>query len=92
MRIVAIVQTRMGSTRLQKKVLMTAVGKTFIELLMERIKHSKYIQEVIIATTTNPRDDVLFNFCTEKKFLFSDAQKMMCSIGTTKLQKLSMLI
>lgn len=69
MRIIAIIQTRMASTRLPGKVLMKAVGKTFLELLLERVKHSKHIKETIIATTTNPKDDVLFDFCKQKNIL-----------------------
>jgi len=61
----AIIQTRMSSTRLPGKVLMKAVGKTLLELLLDRLKHSKYIKEVIIATTHNPNDDVLVDFCNK---------------------------
>ena len=70
MKIIAIIQTRMSSTRLPGKVLMKAVGKTFLELLLERVKHSKYITETIIATTTNPNDDVLFDFCSKNNIKF----------------------
>ncbi len=63
MKIAAIVQARMMSTRLPKKILMEAVGKSLLSLMIERLKHSEYIKEVIIATTTNPKDDILAEFC-----------------------------
>jgi spore coat polysaccharide biosynthesis protein SpsF len=66
MKIATIIQTRMASTRLPGKVLMTVVGKTFLELLLERVKHSKHITETVIATTTNHKDDVLYDFCKQK--------------------------
>jgi spore coat polysaccharide biosynthesis protein SpsF len=70
MRIAAIIQARMMSTRLPKKILLEAVGKTLLELLLERLKHSQYIKDVIIATTTNPQDDILAEFCTKHRIPF----------------------
>ncbi|MGS0973004.1 MAG: cytidylyltransferase domain-containing protein [Candidatus Izemoplasmataceae bacterium] len=56
MKIGAIIQARMGSTRLPGKVLLDLKGKTVLNHVIERVKQSKLIDEIIIATTTNDRD------------------------------------
>jgi len=61
MKIGAIIQARMGSTRLPEKVMKNIQGKTVLEHVIERVKQSKLIDEIIIATTTNERDTVIEN-------------------------------
>lgn len=55
----AIIQARMGSTRLSGKVMKDLFGKTVLEHVIERVKQSKIIDEIIIATTENTRDDII---------------------------------
>lgn len=57
----------MGSFRLPGKVLMKLNGKTVLECLIEQLKHSKLIDEIIIATTTNTKDDPIENFSNNNK-------------------------
>lgn len=59
MKIGAIIQARMGSTRLPEKVMKTLQGKTVLEHVIERVKQSKLIDEIIIATTAHERDAVI---------------------------------
>lgn len=59
MRIGAIIQARMGSTRLSGKVMKDLEGKTVLEHVIDRVRQSKMIDEIIIATTTHDRDDVI---------------------------------
>lgn len=66
-RIGAIIQARMGSSRLPGKVMMKAVGKPLLELLIERLSYSKIITEIIVATSINENDNVIAKFCEEKK-------------------------
>jgi spore coat polysaccharide biosynthesis protein SpsF len=61
----AIVQARMGSTRLPGKILMPLAGKPALWHLVNRLNHARRLNEVIIATTTNPQDDVVVRFCEE---------------------------
>lgn len=58
-KIVAIIQTRMGSTRLQGKVMKELCGKTILSHDIERIKQSRYIREIVIATTESSGDDII---------------------------------
>ena len=59
MKVGAIIQARMGSTRLPEKVMKNLQGKTVLEHVIEREKQSKLIDEIIIATTTHERDAVI---------------------------------
>jgi spore coat polysaccharide biosynthesis protein SpsF (cytidylyltransferase family) len=60
---VAIIQARMGSTRLPGKVLMDLGGKTVIERVIRRVGRAALVDEVVIATTENPKDDTLAREC-----------------------------
>ena len=57
--IVAIVQARSNSTRLPGKVLMDLMGKPVLEHILERVKCSRLIRRVVVATTDSPTDDIL---------------------------------
>jgi spore coat polysaccharide biosynthesis protein SpsF len=61
----AIVQARMGSTRLPGKVLMKIGDYRVLDLVVRRIKLSKVVDEIVIATSLNPEDDILQEFCLE---------------------------
>lgn len=52
-----IMQARVNSSRLRAKVLKEIKGKTILEHDIERIKQSKYVDGIIIATTENKVDD-----------------------------------
>jgi glutamate-1-semialdehyde 2,1-aminomutase len=52
-KIVAIVQARMGSTRLPNKVMMKINGVPMIELLFNRLSKSININQVVLATSNN---------------------------------------
>src|ERR1700722_8369326 len=56
MKVVAIVQARMGSTRLPGKVLKPLAGKPMLWHVLSRALAAKKIDEVILATTTAPED------------------------------------
>lgn len=59
MRIVAIIQARMGSTRLPGKALEKIAGMTMLERVVRRTAASRLISEVTVATTVSPHDDVI---------------------------------
>jgi spore coat polysaccharide biosynthesis protein SpsF len=68
MKIIAIIQARLKSTRLPEKVLLEiAPGKTILECMLERVKKSKLINKVIVATTNNPADEKLIDFLKKIK-------------------------
>tara|TARA_B100000315_G_scaffold137631_1_gene126709 strand:+ start:641 stop:1282 length:642 start_codon:yes stop_codon:yes gene_type:complete len=59
MNVLAIVQARMGSTRLPGKVLKKVNGKPLIEILLYRLSLSKKIDEIIMATSKSKENDLL---------------------------------
>lgn len=59
MKIVATIEARIGSTRLPGKSMKKIVDKPMLQLLIERVKKSKMIDEIVVATTTNPADDII---------------------------------
>ena len=56
MNVVAIVQARMGSTRLPNKVMKPIQGKPMIELLLARLAKSNQINQIVLATSTDMRN------------------------------------
>ncbi|MFZ4536854.1 aminotransferase class III-fold pyridoxal phosphate-dependent enzyme [Propionivibrio sp.] len=56
MKIVALVQARMGSTRLPNKVMKAIGGIPMIELLLTRLARAKEVDQIIVATSVNERN------------------------------------
>ncbi len=65
MNITAIIQARMGSTRLPGKVLKKIKNKTILEYQLERVRRAALINETIVATSTNDIDNVIVELCNE---------------------------
>jgi spore coat polysaccharide biosynthesis protein SpsF (cytidylyltransferase family) len=63
MRIVAIVQARMQSSRLPGKVLEDVAGRTMLARVVERVRRAEGIAEVVVATTTSACDDPIVAEC-----------------------------
>lgn len=59
MKVIAVTQARSGSTRLPNKVLLKIKGKTLLQIHIDRIKQSKLINGIIIATTDKTSDKVI---------------------------------
>ncbi len=59
MKIVASIEARTGSTRLPGKVMRQILGKPMLELMIERVRRAKLIDEIVIATSISKNDDVL---------------------------------
>ena len=59
MKTVAIIEARMTSTRLPGKIMLPVLGKPTLELLIERLKRSKLLDKIVIATTKNSTDDIV---------------------------------
>ncbi len=64
-RVVAIIQARMGSTRLPGKVLIPILGRPMLLYIVERLRLVKEIDEVVVATSERPDNDAIRNFCKE---------------------------
>lgn len=66
-KVVAIIQARMGSTRLPGKVLMDIAGHPMLWHVVKRTEAATCIDSVVVATSTGKSDDEIENFCKENK-------------------------
>jgi spore coat polysaccharide biosynthesis protein SpsF len=62
MKTVAIIQARMGSSRLPGKVLLDIAGKPMMQRVIERTQRAHSLDSVTVATTTDPTDDPVAAF------------------------------
>jgi glutamate-1-semialdehyde 2,1-aminomutase len=69
MKIVAIVQARMGSTRLPNKVMRLINGTVMIELLLARLAKSKKIDQIVLATSTDKNNAPLIQHVEKLGYL-----------------------
>lgn len=75
MKVVAIIQARMGSTRLSGKVLRKLQDKTIIEHIVDRVEECKYVDEVVIATPSTDINRPLIELLRDKKInVFSGSE------------------
>jgi len=63
LRVVAIIQARMGSTRLYGKVLLDLEGRTVLARAVRRVRRAALVDEVVVATTVAPADDPIVEEC-----------------------------
>lgn len=63
--VIAIIQARMGSSRLPGKVLLDLEGKPMLIRVVERTRLSESIDGVVVATTSEPADDPIANLCRQ---------------------------
>lgn len=62
-RVVAIVQARIGSTRLPGKILLDILGKPMLYRVVERSRRARLLDATIVATTDKPSDDLIEELC-----------------------------
>ena len=67
-KIVAIVQARIGSSRLRGKVLKKIRGKESIILLLERLSRAKQISNIVVAIPNNSENDILYKLLKKYKY------------------------
>ncbi|WP_068778979.1 cytidylyltransferase domain-containing protein [Paenibacillus sp. GM2] len=58
-KVAAVIQARLSSTRLPAKVMKDLNGKTLIERVVNQVRLSEVVDEIWIATSTRPEDDIL---------------------------------
>lgn len=68
--ITAIIQARMGSTRLPGKTMIRFSGNSLLGHIIERLTYSKKISSIVVATTTSPADDPLVEWAEKNKLKY----------------------
>jgi len=66
--IIAVVQARMGSSRLPGKVMMDLVGKPLLWHIVNRLEYSELIDRIVVATGKGKENDVIEGLCKEYNF------------------------
>jgi spore coat polysaccharide biosynthesis protein SpsF len=61
--IIAIIQARISSTRLSGKVLRKIENEPMLYHVINQVRGSKLIKDIIIVTTTMPQDEVIVKYC-----------------------------
>lgn len=67
--VAALIQARLGSSRFPEKVLQRINGVPMLQFLVSRLRRARGLDGVVIATTTNPKDDPLVAFCKEQDWM-----------------------
>lgn len=60
----------MNSNRLPGKILMKVNNKPMIDYLINRLKKINNLDEIVISTTKNKKDDVLIKHCIKKNYKY----------------------
>ena len=68
--VLAIIQARMGSTRLPGKVLMDLAGETVLSRVIGRVRRARLIDEILVATTDHVADDAIVDECRLRSVAF----------------------
>ncbi len=66
----AIIQARCSSTRLPNKIFRKLGNNALIEVLLDRLSMSLFLDDIVIATSTNKSDDEIEIFCLEKNLKY----------------------
>ena len=69
-RTVAVIQARMGSSRLPGKILLKIAGKSMLEHIAAHLRESRFIDMICVATTENPKDDALIDYLNAAKIAY----------------------
>ena len=70
MKIVATIEARMTSLRLPGKVLMPLVGKPMLQWLIERVRPSRRIDEIVLATSDQPSEEPIVELANKMEIPF----------------------
>ena len=64
---ICIIQARTGSTRFRNKILNKKNNFTLLEILIKRLKRSKKIRKIVVATTTLKADNIILQYAKKIK-------------------------
>lgn len=67
---VVIIQARMNSTRLPNKALLKIGEQSMLHHVVKQTKASRFVKDVIIATTNSPKDKKIVNFCIKNNLKY----------------------
>ena len=68
-RVVAVIQARMGSTRLPGKVLKPIAGKPLLWHIVHRLKACRLLDDIVVATSMNETDEAIVEWCNAENVI-----------------------
>ena len=68
--IIGVIQARMNSSRLPKKIMADILGKPMIWHIVNRLNHTKTLSKIVIATTNNESDIPLCKFAESENIAY----------------------
>jgi len=60
--VIAVIQARMGSSRLPGKALLPLAGKPLVWHMIDRMRRVRGVEQIVLATTVDPRNEPLIDF------------------------------
>lgn len=87
-KIVGIIQAHMSSTRLPGKIMKDICGQPELYRMLERVKKSILLDEIVVATSDLPCDDLIIEKCKEwgvSTFRGSDSDVLARYYGAAKM-------
>ena len=76
--VAVLIQARLNSQRLPEKIIKKINNKTIIQLIHERLSFCKEINDIIVVTTKDKKDDKLVKYLSKKKFKFFRGNNENC--------------
>ena len=96
MNTIAIIEARMGSSRLPGKVLLPInKGKPALEVMVDRIKLSNFVDDIVVATSENKLDDELYDYLKKKNinvFRGSEDDVLGRVVGAAELMNADIIV
>ena len=65
----------MSSTRLPGKIFLKVNSRYILDYLIDRLSFSKRIDNLIIATTTNPKDKIITEYCKKNNIIYFEGSE-----------------
>jgi spore coat polysaccharide biosynthesis protein SpsF (cytidylyltransferase family) len=81
-RTVAIIQARMGSTRVREKVLLSLLGEPLLAHVVRRVSRARSVDATVVATTVLPADDEIVDLGRRQRWSRARARRTS-SIATS---------
>jgi len=94
-KIAAIIQARITSTRLPGKVLMDIEGRPMLWYVINRLKYSKKLNDIILAIPNTKENDILEKFAEDNKIKYfrgSEEDVLSRYYGTAKKFKCDVIV
>jgi len=70
MKVGFFITARLKSSRLKQKILLDLNGKSVIDRVIERAKNVKGVDGIVLCTSTNPQDSILYNNALSNEIQF----------------------